>query len=100
MIIKPHYMHHLNKILLQYGVDIKYELLNAVKIINCENNYSSKKYVKELEKYHKTELKLKYEFMYIICSNNNKSGLSHFFSLNAGLRGNIGRIIISYINAF
>ena len=63
-------------------------------------NYSNEIYIKKLNKYRKTELKLKYEFMNIICSNNSKSPLSRFFMINKGLCGNIGRRIISFVNAF
>ena len=86
--------------LFKLGINIKYELYNANKIINCKNNYTKKKYIEELTKYHNIELKLKYEFMYIICSNSIKHELTRFFKLNKGLRGNIGGRIIGYINAF
>ena len=86
--------------LFKLGINIKYELYNANKIINCKNNYTKKKYIEELTKYHNIELKLKYEFMYIICSNSIKHELTRFFKLNKGLRGNIGRRIIGYVNAF
>jgi ankyrin repeat protein len=85
---------------LQNGINIKYELQNAPNITNCARDYSYEKYIIKLNKYRKTELKLKYEFMNIICSNNSKSLLSRFFMINKGLRGNVGRRIISFVNAF